>query len=61
VQVKLSLYNLIGQTVATLVDEELRPGKYEVSWDGTNYTSGVYFYILSAEGFTAAKKMLQVK
>ena len=42
--VKLIVYDLLGREVATLVNEELKPGTYEADWDGSNYSSGVYFY-----------------
>jgi uncharacterized delta-60 repeat protein len=61
VSVKLTIYDLLGHEVATLVNEQLHPGTYEVSGDGTNYPSGVYFYKLSAGGFSVTKKMVLLK
>jgi hypothetical protein len=43
---QLIIYDVLGREVAALVDEELKPGTYEVEWDGSNYPSGVYFYKL---------------
>ena len=60
-QVKLVIYNMLGKEIATLVDKELRPGSYEVDWDGSNYSSGVYFYKLKTLDFEKTMKMLLVK
>lgn len=73
--VKLFIYDLLGRDVATLVNEELKPGTYEADWDGSNYSSGVYFYKLvvgdpsttaeavnsSGRGFVETKKMVLMK
>jgi len=39
----------------------LQPGTYEISWDASNYPSGVYFYKITASEFTATKKMIILK
>jgi hypothetical protein len=59
--VKLIIYDLLGREVTTLVDEELKPGTYEVDWDCSNYSSGVYFYKIITEGFVETKKMVLMK
>ena len=59
--VKLIVYDMIGREVAVLVNSEIKPGSYEYLWDGTNLTSGVYFYRLQAEGFVQVKKMILLK
>jgi len=59
--VKLIIYDILGREVATLVNEKLSPGTYEVEWDASNYPSGVYFYKLTAGDFTQTKKMLLIK
>lgn len=59
--VELYVYNSIGQLVSTLVNLQLTPGTYEVEWDASNYTSGVYFYKLSAGVFEETKKMILLK
>ena len=61
VSVKLTIYDLLGHEVATLVNEQLQPGTYEVQWDGSNYPSGVYFYKLTTGSFSLTKKMVLVK
>jgi len=63
----LKVYDILGREVTTLVNEELKPGTYEADFDGSNLTSGVYFYRLSAADntgniiFTETRKMMLVK
>jgi hypothetical protein len=57
----LKVYDILGREVQTLVNENLSPGIYEVDFDGTNYSSGVYYYTLKAENFTQTKKLVLVK
>jgi hypothetical protein len=59
--VKLVVYDILGREVQTLVNERLKPGTYETSFDGTALTSGVYFYRLTTGGFSETKKMLMIK
>ena len=59
--VKLIVFNTLGQEVATLINGHYQAGSYSVIWDGTNYPSGVYFYKIYAGNFTDTKKMLLVK
>ncbi|MBE2227126.1 MAG: T9SS type A sorting domain-containing protein [Ignavibacteria bacterium] len=59
--VKLIIYDLLGREVTSLVDEELKPGTYEADWDGSNYSSGVYFYKLISNDFVETKKMVLMK
>lgn len=58
---KLTIYDVTGRVMAILVNEELRPGKYEVDWDASHRASGVYYYKLEAEGFSETKKMVLLK
>jgi len=58
---KLLIYDLLGREITTLVNEELRPGTYEAEWDGSNYSSGVYFYKIISGDFTETKKMVLMK
>lgn len=65
-QVELSVYNLLGQKVRTLVDEFQSAGLKNVKWDGkdengANVASGVYFYKIKAGEFTETKKMIMLK
>lgn len=59
--VTLNVFNPLGQIVATLVDGQHNAGSYTVKFDGTNLTSGIYFYRLEAGSFSAMKKMVLVK
>ena len=58
---QLIIYDILGREVATLVNEQLNPGTYEVDFDGSSYTSGLYFYKLSTESYTETKKMVLLK
>lgn len=60
-QVSLVVYNLIGQKVATLVDERLAAGAYKAGFDASRFTSGIFFYKLTAGEFTEVKKMILTK
>jgi hypothetical protein len=59
--VKLTIYDPLGREVTTLVNEQLKPGTYEVGWDATNYPSGVYFYKLMTDNFINTKRMVLIK
>lgn len=59
--VNLVLYDLLGRVVATLVNQSLQPGKYEVEFDGSNLSSGTYFYRIQAGTFTDIKKMILLR
>ena len=59
--VTLKAYNVLGQEVATLVNEEMKPGSYEVTWDAREYPSGVYFYRLQAGDFVQTKKLVLLR
>lgn len=55
--VTLKVYDVLGQEVATLVNEVKQPGEYTIDWDATSQPSGVYFYRLQAGPFVATKKL----
>jgi hypothetical protein len=57
----LKVYDMLGNEVATLVDEFKLVGKYEVEWEANNYSSGVYFYALITENYIQSKKMILLK
>jgi hypothetical protein len=64
--VNLTIYNVLGQQVKTLVDQDLPAGVQSVEWNGTDNSgrtvaSGVYFYRINADQFSATKKMLMLK
>lgn len=65
-QVKLEIFNILGQKIKTLVDEQQSVGKKDVVWDGRNengeqVSSGVYFYRLQAKDFVQTKKMVLMR
>ena len=57
----LKVFNLLGQEIATLVDHQLPAGTNTITWDGSNFTSGVYFYRLEACDFVTVKKLMLLK
>jgi hypothetical protein len=59
--VTLSVFNTIGQQVATLVEGEQEGGYHEVRFDGSTLASGVYFYRLHAENFVQTKRLLLLR
>jgi hypothetical protein len=59
--VNLTVYNLLGQTVATLVNERLEPGNYKIDFNAQNLVSGAYFYVIEAGSFRSVKKMTLLK
>jgi len=60
--VRLDIINVLGQTVATLIDSPMDAGSYDVEWNaGSDISSGIYFYKIEAGDFTETKKMLLLK
>jgi len=59
--ISLKIFDILGKEVATLVNEIKPSGNYEVQFDASNLSSGVYFYQLRAGNFTETKKMLLAK
>jgi len=59
--VSLMIYDILGRVAATLVNENQKPGNYEVTWDAGNYPSGIYFYKLSAGPYSQTRKMILIK
>ena len=65
-RVNLSIFNILGQRVKTLMDQYQLPGRYEVAWDGKNdvqeeVASGIYFYRLSTNESMVTKKMVLLR
>ena len=59
--VTLKVYNTLGQEAVVLVDGVREAGYYEVQWDASEMASGVYFYRLQADEFTATRRMVLMK
>ncbi|MBZ0201022.1 MAG: T9SS type A sorting domain-containing protein [Ignavibacteriaceae bacterium] len=59
--VKLEIYNLLGQKVATLVNENLTSGNYSADWNAANFSSGTYIYRLTTDTKVKSKKMMLIK
>jgi hypothetical protein len=59
--VKLVLYNALGQEVLILINSHFEPGAYSFEWNATNFSSGIYFYKMSAGIFTDIHKMVLIK
>ena len=57
----LKIYDILGREVATLVNESLQPGTYEVEWNACNFASGIYFYKFTSGEFVQTRKMILVK
>ena len=62
-RIKLEVFNITGQKIKQLVDDDLRPGIYSVTWNGQDNNgqevgSGIYFYRLSVDGRSVSRKML---
>ena len=54
----LKVYDVLGNEIATLVNEEKAAGKYEIDFNASKLSSGVYFYTLKAGAFSETKKMI---
>ena len=59
--VSLKIYDALGQEVATLLNQDLSVGEYAYEFDGTQLSSGIYFYTLRGDNFVETKKMMLVK
>ncbi|MCX6165869.1 MAG: T9SS type A sorting domain-containing protein [Ignavibacteriae bacterium] len=59
--VTLKVYDILGKEVATLVNEKQSPGVYEVTFDGSQFPSGIYFYKLETDSYRETKRMLMIK
>jgi hypothetical protein len=58
---QLKVYDVLGNEIATLVNEEKPAGEYEIEFDGSNLSSGIYFYQLKADNFISTKKLILLK
>lgn len=60
-EVSLVVYDFIGKKTSTIVYQKMKPGSYEIEWDGSNFASGVYFYVLKVGDYIETKKMVLIK
>jgi hypothetical protein len=60
-QITISIYNVLGQEVVTLVDGLKPQGLNEVFWNAANFPSGLYFYQIKTNDYSSIKKMLLVR
>jgi hypothetical protein len=59
--VRLTVYDVLGKEVQTMVNEELLPGSYETDWNASAYPSGIYYYKLESGSYSETKKMVLIK
>ena len=59
--IDLTIFNILGQKVATLVSGNQNAGFHTVEWDAGGMASGVYYYRLQAEGFVETKKLILLR
>ena len=60
-QVKMDLFDIRGAKVRTLINEQKPAGSYEFAFDGSQLSSGVYFYSMTANGITKTRKLVLMK
>ncbi|HKI44345.1 MAG TPA: T9SS type A sorting domain-containing protein, partial [Balneolales bacterium] len=60
-KVRLEIYNILGQKVATLINKSMRAGYYNVQWDARQVASGLYLYRITSGHFVKTKKMMLIK
>jgi hypothetical protein len=59
--VSLKIYDALGREVSSLINEQMKPGIYNIEWDGSNFASGIYFYRIETDNFVDSKKMMLIK
>jgi flagellar hook assembly protein FlgD len=60
-KVVIKVYDILGNEVATLMDEEKSVGTYELTWNAASLSNGIYFYQLKAGDYVSTKKMILLK
>ena len=58
---RLVIYDILGREIATLINEKLEAGSYNIEWNAANCSSGIYFYRLESADFSQTKKMVLIK
>jgi photosystem II stability/assembly factor-like uncharacterized protein len=59
--IKIIVYDLRGRKIFSLLNDKLEAGSYEITWDASNYSSGIYFYQLISNNFSITKKLILIK
>lgn len=59
--VRLNIYDILGNEIAILIAQEMKPGTYNVDWNALNNPSGIYFYKIETKNFSETKKMVLLK
>ncbi len=59
--VKITIYDVLGRAAGVLVNETLQPGTFEVKWDASNFSSGIYYFRMETQTFSDTRKMVLVK
>ena len=60
-QVSLKVYDILGNLVSTLVDQQMDAGYHSVNWDASQLASGIYIYRIISGSFVSTKKMILMK
>ncbi|RKY55519.1 MAG: glycoside hydrolase, partial [Candidatus Neomarinimicrobiota bacterium] len=60
-RVKISIYDISGRFIYTLVDQQRNPGRYSIYWDASTASSGIYICRFKANNFIQTKKMVLIK
>jgi len=60
-EVTLAVYNVVGQKVATLIDQQMTAGSHRFDFDASNLSSGVYLYKITAGNFVQSRKLTLIK
>ncbi len=58
---KISVFDVLGKVAATLIDGNVDAGYHQIEFNGSELSSGLYFYRIETDGFTDVKKMILVK
>lgn len=59
--INLKIFDILGREVKTLVNQNQKPGSYEIKWNTSNHSSGIYFYRIRAGEFVETKKMILLR
>jgi hypothetical protein len=60
-KVVLKVFDILGKEVTVLINEIMQPGTYEIKFDGTNFSSGIYFYNIEINNNAEVKSMILLK